>query len=163
MASRVTPNDENCVSLHMRMLDRNVPFSVVLGASPDPHPYVREQLDRANSEFGNWAYVELSREEILNIWLPAHTDAGIAEGSVANAVALFAASPQQFQCRELIVHLIDNSSPVFLKQSSKAILEHLDGLHRLIAWGWSGRRLAMAYVAGRFISSHQISPPGRTF
>src|ERR1700730_10903285 len=97
-----------------------------------------------------WAYLALSKEAVLRVWLPAHKEANLPEGPVATAVTHFQNSPQDFQCREKIVLLVDNSYPVFLKESSKAALEHIDGLHRLIAWGMSGREPVMAYVAGKF-------------
>jgi len=132
------------------ILKRDVPFSQIVSANHDPHHYVTEQLIAANNEFQSWAYVSLSRGEVLEVWLPAHKEAGLPEGSVAAAVAHFRTAPADFQCRQLILSLIDNSCPVFLKQSSKAALEHLDGYHRLIAWGSSGREPVMAYVAGHF-------------
>jgi len=97
-----------------------------------------------------WAYVVLSKEEVLRVWLPAHKEANLPEGPVATAVTHFQNFPQDFQCQEKIVCLADNSCPVFLKESSKLGLVHLDGFHRLIAWGMSGREPVMAYVAGNF-------------
>jgi hypothetical protein len=96
----------------VRILEKNIPFARIVAANCDPHHYVTEQLIEANSEFGTWAYVALSKEDVLKVWLPAHGEAGLPEGSVAAAVAHF----QLFHpdCREKIARLVENSCPVLM-------------------------------------------------
>ena len=63
-----------------------------------------------------WAYVVLSKEEVLRVRLPAHKEANLPEGPVATAVTHFQNCPQDFQCRERMVRPVDDSCPVFLKR-----------------------------------------------
>jgi hypothetical protein len=146
--------------------------------------HARSMLQAAHEKFdGSWAFISLDREEILSIFLPHHISEGGAIPlipptglTVVDAVEkIRKISIRDYQsanavCWRKIAHWKENyPSPVFLciapvshsdyqyLVNYQGHLIHLDGLHRLIAWGLSGkfepgeyekREKVTAYVAG---------------
>jgi hypothetical protein len=146
--------------------------------------HARNMLQAAQEKFdGDWAYVSLDREDVLNIFLPHHISEGGAIPLIPPTGLTVAAAVEEIKkisttdyqsanpvCWQKIAHWRkDSSSPVFLCTAPvshsdyqdltdyEGHLIHLDGLHRLIAWGLYGklepdeyekREKVIAYVAG---------------
>jgi hypothetical protein len=148
--------------------------------------YARCLLQNAAQQFGDvWAHMVLSRGDVLEIILPPHHDGrggGQIELIQASGLTVSAATEKlrgiilSYQasntvCWEKIAYWMGlYPSPVFLSAGPvtsnidyqhltdhRGHLIHLDGLHRLIAWGLSGKldpdqydkqQSVEAYVAG---------------
>lgn len=145
--------------------------------------WARNALIEANKKFnGRWGQLKLKRKEILGIVLPHHLGEGgeielvpISGLNVEAAISKIKSIPEYKiknpQCWEKIKYLeIKPFNPIFLSVSAidwddyknliptkNSHLFHLDGLHRLIAWGLAGRlsfwkyflnKKIVAYVAG---------------
>jgi hypothetical protein len=124
-------------------------------------------LEMANKQFGNWVRGTLTPKDILGIMLPHHYHyehelVPKLCSSVSGAIEKVESIPESHPCRKRIEELSGRvTSPVFLSIAPithpdyKGLtdrdyrgLTHLDGLHRLIAWGRTGRAGVVAYVAG---------------
>jgi hypothetical protein len=137
-------------------------------------------IEIAEEQFGHWGRVILSSEDILGVMLPHHTRCGPEVvppcGSiVSDAIERLKSLPSSDTCRKTVDELSARTpSLIFLSSAPinhsdypdfRALVErnykgltHLDGLHRLIAWGRSGRSGIAAYVAG--LDSEPAVSPG---
>jgi hypothetical protein len=134
--------------------------------------WARALLHAADSQLGEWTLVELAPEDVMAVWLPHHRHGfelgqGLEvvppEGStVANAIKRLSAIGSKNPCAELI-DILSSLAPTPVYLSSQPVdhedfaglirrkvtgLVHLDGLHRLVAWGTAGQG-ATAYVCSR--------------
>ncbi len=153
--------------------------------SGNSNQYARELLEMADRQFGGvWAQMFLCREDVLKIILPPHNHragGGQVELIPISGLTVSAATEKisgmpNYQatntcCWRSITYWMDRyPSPVFLSAAPvrdcsdyqhltnhDGHLIHLDGLHRLIAWGLSGKlglghyetaQKVKAYVAG---------------
>jgi len=129
-------------------------------------------LEMANKQFGTWMLRSLSLEDILGIMLPHHLHDGQelvpkSCSSVSEAIEKLNSVPGSHSCSKRIDELSRTPpSPVFLsiapihhpdswelRKRNYSGLTHLDGLHRLIAWGRAGKSGPAAYVAGSNVPS----------
>jgi len=164
----------------LRVFDRDHPIK-----PESSNQYARGLLEKADRQFnGVWAQMFLSREDVLKIILPPHNHragGGQVELIPISGMTVSAATEKirgmpSYQsantcCWKSITYWMDHySAPVFLSAAPvrgssdyqhlahhEGHLIHLDGLHRLIAWGLSGkldpdqydkRQGVEAYVAG---------------
>jgi uncharacterized protein DUF6309 len=138
-------------------------------ATPERNGWPLGALEIANIQFGNWAQVILGPDDVLTVLLPKHDHevnlVPAAGSNVLEAVTKFETMNQLTECYKRIQQFSNPATPiVFL--SVKPIehphysdyhglitrgccaLTHLDGLHRLVAWGFENKRDVPAYVAG---------------
>jgi hypothetical protein len=127
-------------------------------------------LDVANRQFGRWERVVLAPDELLTVMLPHHSHFGVelvsvAGSSVSEAIEKLKSVDRSNNCYKQIRQFVgDRTSAIYLsaapirdekypdyngliKRGYRG-LTHLDGLHRLIAWGQENRREVPAYIAG---------------
>lgn len=126
-------------------------------------------LEVANRQFGNWRRVVLTAEDIRGVMLPCHIH-GVNLVPYSGSTVLEAIRKLDFidrvsDCYRRIQQFSDLRTPaVFLSAAPindlrysdyRGLLDrgyrgltHLDGLHRLIAWGRENKRNVPAYVAG---------------
>jgi hypothetical protein len=149
--------------------------------------YARELLEKAGRQFeGVWAQVFLSREDVLKIILPPHNHregGGQAELIPISGLMVSAATEKirgmpSYQstntcCWRSITYWMDRyPSPVFLSAgpirdcsdyqhltNHDSHLIHLDGLHRLIAWGLSGKLDPGQYDKGQRVEAYVAGCP----
>jgi len=139
-------------------------------ANSDRNDWPLGALDLADRQFGNWTRVVLTPEEVLTVMLPWHTHEGVdlvpaVGSSVSEAIEKLEFVDRLSKCYRRIQQFSSARMPaVFLSAAPindpcypdyKGLLDrghrgltHLDGLHRLIAWGRENRREIPAYVAG---------------
>jgi hypothetical protein len=138
-------------------------------ANSDRNDWPLGALAVANRQFGSWTRVVLTPEEVLTVMLPWHTH-GVdlvpaAGSSVSEAIEKLEFVNRLSECYRRIQQFSSARTPaVFLSTAPicdplysdyKGLLDrgyrgltHLDGLHRLIAWGRDNRREIPAYIAG---------------
>ncbi len=124
-------------------------------------------IQAANRQFASWAQTTLTLEDILAIMLPHHLHDGLEIvpprcATVAQAIENLKLFPASCACSSRIDALSTkpgsiiflSTAPVnhpdyqgLLYRNHKG-LTHLDGLHRLIAWGRLGKSGIVAYIAG---------------
>jgi len=129
-----------------------------------------QAIEIAQEQFGHWRRVILSSEDILGVMLPHHSRCGpeivpASCSTVAAAIERLKLTPEDDACRKKIEQVSrKDASLIFLSarpidhpqypeyqaliQRKYQGLTHLDGLHRLLGWGLSGRSDVVAYVAG---------------
>jgi hypothetical protein len=140
--------------------------------TPDRNGWPLGALEAANRQFGCWTLEILSPEEVRSVMLPWHSH-GVnlvpPEGlAVSEALKRLAQLDQSSECHRRIQQFSDPRTPaVFLSVAPiddpnytdyKGLVDrgyqgltHLDGLHRLIAWGRENKRTVPAYVAGTIL------------
>ena len=137
--------------------------------TPERNDWPLGALEVANRQFGRWVRVVLLPEEVLNVMLPWHAHGTnlvpVAGSSVLEAIKNLNFVSQSTECYKRIRQFSGARTPaVFLSAApisdprysdyqgllSRGYkgLTHLDGLHRLIAWGLENKREVPAYVAG---------------
>ena len=138
-------------------------------ATPERNAWPLGALEVASRQFGNWTQVVLTPEEVLAVLLPQHNH-GVnlvpaAGSSVSEAVRKLDVVDRLTECYNRIqefsgaltsavfLSAAPISDPVYLDYKGLLSrgctgLTHLDGLHRLVAWGWENKRDVPAYVAG---------------
>jgi hypothetical protein len=149
--------------------------------------YARDLLEKEDRQFGGaWAQMFLSREDVLEIILPPHNHrAGggqielipISGLTVSAATEKIRGIPNYRSantcCWRSITYWMDRyPSPVFLSVApvrhnsdyqhlthSDGHLIHLDGLHRLIAWGLSGKLGPGQYDKGQAVKAYVAGSP----
>jgi Family of unknown function (DUF6309) len=143
----------------------------------DKNPWALGAIDAAEQQFGHWARVILNTQDILGIMLPHHTRCGpevvpVSCSTVSEAMERLKSLPSDNPCNNSDnpcnnkVENLSSRPPSLIFLSAAPInhpeypeyqplvkrnykgLTHLDGLHRLIAWGRSGTSGIVAYVAG---------------
>jgi hypothetical protein len=138
----------------------------------DPEVWARARLRTADSQRSEWTLVELGPQDVLAVWLPHHRhgpeevgqglEVVSPEGStVADTIeTLSAVGPNPCVKRiDMLSSLaptpvylsadpIDHQDYAGLVRRKVTGLVHLDGLHRLVAWGRVGQG-ATAYVCSR--------------
>jgi hypothetical protein len=120
----------------------------------------RGRFKEAESQFGKWGEFELSHAEILDVRLIWNKEFGIPEGGMTvsdalklKSVAGWLASGKHRVFKES--HLWLASAPL---KSTSAVeygllkdfeghLIPLDGIHRLLAWAYSGKEMTLAFIA----------------
>lgn len=136
----------------------------------DLNAYAAGLIRIADVQFGHWILATLSLNEILNIMLPHHHHSGDDELvppcclTVADAINRLDLLPSQGPCRKRIEAFYSKPpSAIFLsmgpvngsgpsdygelaRRTYKG-LTHIDGLHRLVAWGKLRTPSVSAYVA----------------
>lgn len=138
-------------------------------STPGRNGFPRGALEIANRQFVTWAYVILTPKEVLSVLLPKHDHAVNLippdGASVSEAISVLDRVNRQTECYQRIEQFSGAlTPPVFLSTSPISDpqysdyhgllrrgctgLTHLDGLHRLIAWGQENRRDVPAFVAG---------------
>jgi hypothetical protein len=124
-------------------------------------------LEIADKQFGTWLRRDLSLEDILGVMLPHHLHDGQEVvpkvcSTVSEAIERLKSIPHSHSCSKRIDEVSRRPlSPVFLSAApihhpdyqgltdrDYRGLTHLDGFHRLIAWGRSGQSEIVAYIAG---------------
>ncbi len=126
-------------------------------------------LEVANTQFGGWAKVILSPDDLGNIMLPHHhhgvTLVSPSGASVSETLKrLDRLDPFSECCRRIQQFSGPQTSAIFLSVAPindsrygdyKGLIDlryrgltHLDGLHRLVAWALENKRTVPAYVAG---------------
>ncbi len=162
--------------IEMRVDVRLVPFDEVRAAflrendiERGSNPWAHGAIEIAQRQFGCWANVTLSLSDILGTMLPHHTH-GVdlvppSGSSVAEAIEKLRSVPLSQACRKNIEELSARpASRAFLSMGpinhpdysdyrglidrGHSGLTHLDGLHRLVAWGRDCKSGITAYVAG---------------
>lgn len=154
-------------------VEKRVNFQEVLDEFTRHNDVARNQwaLDAikvADKELDHWVRAILDFDDILNIMLPYHNHRAYllvpqSGSTVSEAIEKLKSLPPEGCCPNKIDYFSNKpSSLIFL--SMKPIshgdyaglvargyegLTHLDGLHRLVAWGRSGISEVAAYVAGR--------------
>jgi hypothetical protein len=137
--------------------------------TPERNDWPLGALRVANQQFGNWVSVRLAPDELLSVMLPHHAHgvnlvppAGL---SVSDAILRLDGIDRSTECYTRIQQFSDERNPsVFLSiapiddpgygdyaglvHRGYRGLTHLDGLHRLIAWGREQRPDVPAYIAG---------------
>jgi hypothetical protein len=144
--------------------------------------YARELLEKAGRQFGGvWAQMFLCREDVLKIILPPHNHregGGQVELIPISGLTVSAATEKikgmpSYQssntcCWRSITYWMDRyPSPVFLSAgpvwdysdyqhltNRDGHLIHLDGLHRLIAWGLSAKFEPGQYNKGQSVKAY---------
>jgi hypothetical protein len=137
--------------------------------TPERNDWPMGALEAANRQFGNWIKVVITPEEVRTVMLPYHNHRGVGlvpptGSSVLEAIQKLESVDLSSECYRRIQQF---SSPrvtaVFLSAAPindprysdyNGLLErgcngliHLDGLHRLIAWGRDNRPEVRAYLA----------------
>ncbi len=137
--------------------------------TPERNDWPMGALEVANRQFMKWTQIILLPEEVLNVMLPWHAH-GVdlvptSGSSVSEAVKKLDLVSHSTECYKRIRQFSDSRTPaVFLSAAPISDarypdyrgllgrgyrgLTHLDGLHRLIAWGRENKREVPAYVAG---------------
>jgi hypothetical protein len=126
-------------------------------------------LEIANGQFGTWTYVLLDPAELLPVLLPHHNHAvnlvPVAGSTVLATVAKVAGLDPSSECHKRIQQFFGALTPAIFLSAAPINhpryadyhglihrgctgLTHLDGLHRLLAWGLENKRRVPAYVAG---------------
>jgi hypothetical protein len=137
--------------------------------TPERNDWPLGALEAANRQFGHWKRIVLTPEEIQTVMLPWHihgVDLVPPSGStVLEAIKKLDSVDRVSECYRRIQQFSDLPTPaVFLSAAPirdirysdyRGLLDrgyrgltHLDGLHRLIAWGRENKRSVPAYVAG---------------
>jgi len=138
-------------------------------ATPERNAWPLGALEVANQQFGDWTQVVLTPEEVLAVLLPQHNH-GVnlvpaAGSSVSEAISKLDFVDPLTECYNRIQQFFGTlTTLVFLSMApmndpryfdytgliSRGCkgLTHLDGLHRLVAWGRENKRDVPAYVAG---------------
>lgn len=136
--------------------------------------WARNKIIEANlSCNGYWRLIELSPEEILGVWLPHHEGkhggSGVVlleiEGAtVKNAVTILKnledypttnkqcwSKIEYWRNKEIAPIFLSTIQPEHMKnETAIGPLFHLDGLHRLLAWGLEGSNSVIeTYIAGK--------------
>jgi Family of unknown function (DUF6309) len=145
-------------------------FSRDNAETPERNGWTLGALEVANRQFGGiWTRVLLSPDEVRTVMLPQHNH-GVnlvpAEGlAVSEAIKKLDFIDRASKCYQRIqLFSSQQTSAVFLSAAPicdprysdyRGLLDrghrgltHLDGLHRLIAWGREKQRSVLAYVAG---------------
>jgi hypothetical protein len=139
-------------------------------ATPERNAWPLGALEVANKQFGKWTRVVLIPEEVRAVMLPYHIHKGVqlvppTGSSVSEAIEKLDSVDRLSECYKRIQQFTDPlTTAVFLSAAPiddsrysdyKGLLvrnykgrTHLDGLHRLIAWGRENRPEIPAYVAG---------------
>jgi hypothetical protein len=134
----------------MRILQESVAFADILNClkgenrESESLGWATDYLTAANNEFGGrWTLVTLSREDILNVMLPKHTHPRtnpqllIPEPwlAVSDAAARIRERTQETgECWDNInSHKNRDFSQTHILKWQDSLLQHLDGLHRLLA------------------------------
>jgi hypothetical protein len=137
--------------------------------TPERNPWPLGALEVANRQFGTWTRVILTPDELCTIMLPWHVhgvnlvpaDGLIVSEAIKRLGFIDSTSEcyrriQQFSGERMTAVFLsaapinDPSYPDYrglLARNCRG-LTHLDGLHRLIAWGREKRQCVPAYVAG---------------
>ena len=137
--------------------------------TPERNEWPLGALEIANNQFRDWTKVLLFPDDLGNIMLPWH-DHGESlvppSGSlVSEALEKLEGIDHLSECYRRIKQFTDpRTSAIFLSVAPindprypdyKGLVDrgykgltHLDGLHRLIAWGLENKRTVPAYVAG---------------
>ncbi len=146
---------------------QRVSFSEVKQEFLKQYPYNNWQkevslwcLNWTEKHVGNWYKVRLSRDDVLSILMPGHAHSkyilipkkGALLKSVYKRAKKLEYKSKNPKCVKTIEHFKHSEfSPIFLSTRFKAMghykghvkiktaLYHVDGLHRLIAWGLDGR------------------------
>lgn len=144
--------------------------------------YARGLLEKADQQFGSvWAQMFISGEDVLKIILPLHNHkagGGQVELIPASGLTVSAATEKirgmpsyqstNTSCWRSITYWMNRyPSPIFLSAEPvrdcsdyqhltqyHGHLIHLDGLHRLIAWGLSGKLDAGQYDNGQAVKAY---------
>src|SRR5260370_13161102 len=136
--------------------------------TPERNAWPLGALEVANRQFGKWKRVVLSPGEVRGVMLPRH-DHGVnlvpALGlTVSEAIKRLDSIDHSSECYRRIQQFFSRTTPaVFLSADPISDprysdyagllhreyrgLMHLDGLHRLMAWGQENRRSVPAYIA----------------
>jgi hypothetical protein len=160
----------------LRCFDRENP--VKPGSS---NGYARGLLKSADEKFGGrWGCISLVREDLLDIILPHHISEGGSIELIPRSGLTVAAAVQKLReisvreyqsanprCWQKITYWKEHyPSPIFLSivpmgetdyqdlVDYRNHLIHLDGLHRLIAWGLSGRFEPEEYEKGDGVTAY---------
>jgi hypothetical protein len=165
------PIKENCVRRGTQVSFEEVKATFLRdnAATPERNAWPLGALEVANRQFGNWTKVVLTPEEVLAVLLPQHNH-GVnlvpaAGSSVSEAISKLDLVDRLTECYSRIQQFFGAiTTVVFLSTApikdpryvdytgliSRGCigLTHLDGLHRLVAWGWENKRDVPAYVAG---------------
>lgn len=165
-----------------RVFDRDQP------AEPgNSNQYARELLGKADQQFGGvWTQSPLPQTDIAEIVLPPHyhtAGGGKIELIPVSGLTVAAATDKIRRmkgyesantcCWRIITHWMERyPSPIFLSVAPvKSCSDHqyltsydghlidLDGLHRLIAWGLSGRLESSEYDKGNRIIAYIAGEP----
>jgi len=145
--------------------------------------YARGLLIKADQQFGGtWTQVSLSQKDICGIILPPHrhgTELIPISGMTVSAAVEKVKRAKDYQsanpcCWKVIAHWMElYPSPVFLSIAPvtnctdhqyltgyQGHLIHLDGLHRLIAWGLSGKLDPATYKngVGAYVAGMEAAP-----
>lgn len=138
-------------------------------ATPERNGWPLGALEIANRQFATWTYVILMVAEVLTVLLPHHDHGvnlvSITGSTVSDTVPAVSRLNRTTECYARIQQFLGaQTQTVYL--SADPIndpqygdyhgliargcrgLTHLDGLHRLIAWGLENKRDVPAYVAG---------------
>jgi hypothetical protein len=137
--------------------------------TPERNAWPLGALEAANRQFGRWTRVVLSPDEVRTVMLPRHdhrVNLVPALGlTVSEAIKRLDSVDRSSECYQRIQQFFSRTTPaVFLSAAPISDprysdyaglldrgyrgLTHLDGLHRLIAWGQENIRSVPAYVAG---------------
>lgn len=122
----------------------------------------RDRFKEANSQFGEWNEFELSHAELLDVKLIWNVELLIPKEGMTVANALLLPSVREWTIRiekgvSAESHIWLASEPLrhssvreygYLKDYEGHLIP-LDGLHRLLAWGGSGKQTTLAFIAGR--------------
>ncbi len=137
--------------------------------TPERNGWPLGALEIANRQFGRWTHLVLSPEEVLAVLLPHH-DHGVnlvpaAGSSVSDTIRELDHLERVTECSKRIHQFLGTLTPVVFLSAAPIDdpgypdyrgllrrgcvgLTHLDGLHRLVAWGWENKRDVPVYVAG---------------
>lgn len=137
--------------------------------TPERNGWPLGALEVADRQFGSWTRVVLSPDEVCTVMLPHHNH-GVnlvpAEGLVVSeAIQKLDFIDRTSECYKRIQQFSSQQTPaVFLSAAPifdprysdyRGLLDrgyrgltHLDGLHRLIAWGREKQRSVPAFIAG---------------
>jgi hypothetical protein len=138
--------------------------------TPERNGWPLGALEAANRQFGGtWTRVILAPDDVCTVMLPQHNH-GVnlvpADGlTVSDAIKKLDFIDRTSECYQRIQQFSGQQTPAVFLSAAPIIdprysdytglldqgyrgLTHLDGLHRLIAWGREKQRRVPAYVAG---------------
>jgi hypothetical protein len=137
--------------------------------TPERNDWPLGALEVANRQFGTWTRVVLFPDEVQTVMLPRHdhlVNLVPADGStVSDAIKRLDLIDRSTECYQRVQQFLSERTPIVFLSAAPISdpryddyrglvdrgyrgLTHLDGLHRLIAWGRENRRRVPAYVAG---------------
>ena len=137
--------------------------------TPERNDWPLGALEVANRQFGTWTRIVLKPTEILTVLLPHHNHGvnlvSVAGSTVSATIVEFDRLDRTTECHRRIQQFLGARTPIVFLSAAPindpryadyhgllsrgcAGLSHLDGLHRLVAWGWENKREVPAYVAG---------------